>query len=103
MPDLAAERRDLAKADLNIAERERRVTRQIVLIEALRRGGHDLTEAERLLRTLQETPAAWYDHRDEIPRALARHDVLHERQRDGLSEGEGACRRERGRLFLNGN
>src|SRR3712207_8962150 len=41
-------------------------------IDRMRRDGHDVTEAERLLLTLRETLAAWQDHRDEILRELAR-------------------------------
>jgi len=75
MPDQATEREHLAKADRDIVEGEERITRQMILIERLRQGGHDVTEAEILLRTLRETLEAWQAHREEILRNLARHAV----------------------------
>jgi len=77
MPDPDRERADLAKAEYDIAEGEKRITRQILLIEKMRQDGHDLTEAEALLLTLRGTLAAWEAHRDEILRELERHKVLH--------------------------
>ena len=72
MLDLATEREHLAKADRDIAEGQERISRQVELIERLRDGGHDLSDAERLLETLQQTLQAWQDHRDEIARTIAR-------------------------------
>ncbi|MEZ0169387.1 hypothetical protein [Microvirga sp. TS319] len=46
MADPVAEREHLARAERDIAEGERRVTRQMLLVEELRRDGHDTTEAE---------------------------------------------------------
>ncbi len=76
MIDPAVERQHLAQAENDIAEGERRVTNQILLIDEMRRDGHDTAEAERYLQTLRETLAVWYDHRDMILRELERHDAL---------------------------
>ena len=73
-PDL--EREHLGKAERDIAEGERRITRQMVLIERLKQEGHDTAEAEKLLLTLRETLAEWQTHREEILRELERHNVL---------------------------
>ena len=59
MTDLRKEYGDLAKADPDIAEGEKRVTDQILLIERLTQHGHDTTEAQNLLRNLEETLAQW--------------------------------------------
>jgi hypothetical protein len=76
MPDPALEREHLAKAERDIAEGERRITRQMLLIERMGREGHDTAEAEKLLLTLRETLAEWQAHREEILRELARHHAL---------------------------
>ena len=76
MPDLDLEREHLGRAERDIAEGERRVTRQMLLIERLRQEGHDTAEAEKLLLTLRETLAEWQAHRDEILRNLEQHNVL---------------------------
>ena len=75
MPDPALERAHLAKAELGITEGEVRVTNQMLRIEEMRRDGHDVREAEKLLLTLRETLAAWYDHREAILQDLAQHDL----------------------------
>ena len=72
----SAEQEALARAERDIADGERRVTDQIVLIEALRRDGHDVSEAEKLLQTFLETLVAWHGHRDEILVELARQGAL---------------------------
>ena len=72
MPDPALEREHLSKAERDITEGEARITRQMLLIDRMRRDGHDVAEAERLLLTLRETLAAWQAHRDHILRELAR-------------------------------
>jgi hypothetical protein len=76
MPDPALEREHLAKAERDIAEGERRITRQMLLIERMGREGHDTAEAEKLLLTLRETLAEWRAHREEILRELERLRVL---------------------------
>ncbi|WP_201833803.1 hypothetical protein [Microvirga zambiensis] len=76
MPDLNLDREHLAKAERDIAEGERRVTRQMILIEKLRHDGHDTVEAEHLLLTLETTLAEWQAHREEILRDLERHSAL---------------------------
>jgi hypothetical protein len=52
--DRAAEQRHLAAADWHIAKGEAWVVRQQKLIERLLAGGHDTTEAERLLSNLDD-------------------------------------------------
>ncbi|WP_084731291.1 hypothetical protein [Microvirga vignae] len=79
MPDPALEREHLAKAECDIAEGERRITSQMLLIERMRRDGHDTSEAEKLLRTLRETLAAWQAHREAILLELERHNALRSR------------------------
>ena len=71
MPDLATEREHLVKADLDIAEGERRVIAQQLLLERLQRAGHETGNAETLLATLRQTLDAWKAHRNEILRAIA--------------------------------
>ena len=73
MIDLATEKETLAKADRDVAEGERRVAQQAELIEHMRSRGspHDVTAAEGLLRTLQETLQSWRDHRATIIRTIA--------------------------------
>lgn len=72
MPELEAERGHLAKADRDIADGERRITAQLLLIEELRTGGHDTNEAERLLLALRQTLEGWWEHRTLIVQAIAR-------------------------------
>jgi flagellar motility protein MotE (MotC chaperone) len=72
MLDLATEREHLAKADRDIAEGEARISHQVELIERLREGGHSVSDAERLLTTLQQTLETWQNHREEILRTIAR-------------------------------
>ncbi|MCB8820905.1 hypothetical protein [Microvirga rosea] len=72
MPDSAIEREHLSRAERDITEGETRITRQMLLIERMRLDGHDVSEAERLLLTLQETLAAWQAHREQILLELAR-------------------------------
>jgi hypothetical protein len=62
----------LAKADRDIAEGERRVAEQIILIEQMRKDGHDTTLAKELLRNLEQTLEQWYAHRQLILDALGR-------------------------------
>jgi hypothetical protein len=61
--DREAEVQRLNEADGHIAKTERHITAQRALVERLRAGGHDTHEAERLLKTMEETLAAEYDHR----------------------------------------
>lgn len=78
MNALEAERRTLEKAEQDIAEGERRVTRVSLLLETLRRDGLDTGEAEALLRMLEETLENWRGHRALI---LQRVDELARRER----------------------
>jgi hypothetical protein len=72
MTKLAGEREQLAQADRDIAAGERRVLAQVLLIERLRRDGHDTHGAKLLLANLQGTLEAWRVHREEILRKIAR-------------------------------
>jgi len=70
MSNLDTEREHLAKAERDIVEGERRISRQMFLIERMQQQGLDMAEAERLLLTLQGTLGEWQAHRDQIPREL---------------------------------
>jgi len=72
MSDIAKEREDLAKVDLDIAEGERRVNEQIALIERLAEHGHDVTEAKKLLQNYETTLEAWREHRHLIIEEIER-------------------------------
>ncbi|MER2265271.1 hypothetical protein [Methylobacterium oxalidis] len=74
MPTLEQEREDLALADRHIAEGERRISDQIALVAILVEGGHDTTQAERLLRTFEDTLDVWHSHRRSILDTIARLD-----------------------------
>src|SRR5690242_14245141 len=67
---LEKEEADLAQAEQDIADGQMRVTEQELRIEALRAGGHDTTQAERLLGNLRDSlvvllchKLAWYGRR----------------------------------------
>ena len=85
MPDPALERKHLAKAERDIADGERRITRQMLLIEKMRQEGHDTNEADRLLLTLEDTLAEWRAHRGGNLRKLEGRNTLR------ASEGRGPC------------
>jgi hypothetical protein len=72
MIDLETEKENLAKANRDISEGEDRIARQTELVERLRRSGHSVAQAERLLDTLHQTLQSWRDHRDEILRTITR-------------------------------
>ena len=67
---LEKEEADLAQAEQDIAAGQMRITEQELRIEALRAGGHDTTQAERLLGNLRDTLAQWSAHRTEILRLV---------------------------------
>ncbi len=71
MPDPEKERAELEKADRDIRDGEERISRQMLLIEELRRDGHDTAEAEKLLGVLQQLLATWKGHREAIRMMLA--------------------------------
>ncbi|MGH1571145.1 hypothetical protein ACRAWG_11220 [Methylobacterium sp. P31] len=62
-------------ADDHIAMAERHVTKQRLLVERLRTGGHDAHEAERLLGTMEGTLEAFREHRQSIADAIDRIDA----------------------------
>ena len=71
MPNPAREQADLEKAERDIRHGEERIAQQQRLIDELRRDGHDIAEAEKLLWTLQQSLETWRAHRDTIHRLLA--------------------------------
>jgi len=72
MLTLEEERGHLAKADTDLAEGERRISAQVLMIEQLRANGQGTDAAERLLLTLRETLETWRGHRVLIVEAIAR-------------------------------
>jgi hypothetical protein len=69
--ELEIERANLARSEEGIAAGEQRITEQIVRIERLRAGGHDMTDAERVLKALQNTLREWQTRRDGILKRIA--------------------------------
>lgn len=63
--------RSIDKADDDIREGEARIAHHMLLIEEMRRDGHDTGDAEKLLRTLQQSLTAWKQHRETIRARLA--------------------------------
>jgi len=66
MDRLDKERHDLAKAEQDLVAGEERVTRQALLVEELRRDGHDTSDAEDILATLSRTLEEFRRHRELI-------------------------------------
>ena len=73
--DRNAELRRLNESDTHIADTETRITKQEILLEQLRRDGHDTKEAERLLRTARESLEAMQQHRSAIVDVLSKIDA----------------------------
>ncbi|EKS70582.1 MULTISPECIES: hypothetical protein [Caballeronia] len=69
--DLEAESLALVQADRDINEGKERIERQRKIIEQLRSGGHDTTDAVRLLSTLEDTLTAMMQHRSLIVARIA--------------------------------
>ena len=61
--DREAEVRHLAQAETHIADAERQVTAQAMVVERLRADGHDTGEAEWLLANLKGTLETMNEHR----------------------------------------
>ncbi|EIM26812.1 hypothetical protein [Microvirga lotononidis] len=72
MPHAWKECEDLAKADIDISEGERRVAQQITLIGWMAQKRHDTEEATKLLWNYQTTLAGWREHRRLILEAIER-------------------------------
>ena len=64
--ELDIERANLAKAEQDIADGERRVSEQTIRIGKLDRDGHGTAKAWALLQTLRESLAERNAHRDAI-------------------------------------
>ena len=63
-------RQDLAAADRHIAEGQARIAQQADVVCALDADGHDTTDAQNLLRVMQESLDAMNAQRQQIVRAL---------------------------------
>ena len=72
MLSLDQEQAHLARADLDIADGQRRITAQELRIQEMRLNGRDTLRAEELLVTLHETLVQWHAHREEILRTIRR-------------------------------
>lgn len=68
---LRVERRQLRKAEIDIAEGWRRYRNQQNLVIDMRAAGHDVRQAERLLELLEETLRQWERHRTLIEQRIA--------------------------------
>lgn len=75
MPD---ERAELAKADQDIADGDRRISEQIIRITEMREKGYETARAEELLETLKATLEAWVRHRELILDAIDRERHQHQ-------------------------
>ena len=73
--DRDAELRHMNEADAHIADAERRITKQGILLDELRRDGHDTQEAERLLHEFRKTLEALYRHRKIIAETIVQIDA----------------------------
>ena len=62
---------DLLMADRHIAEGERHIVQQELILTSLRLKGHSTDEAETLLTILNDTQAEHRKHRDAIASALS--------------------------------
>lgn len=72
MLNLVDEQEKLAMADRHIADGERRISEQALLVEHLQAAGDSAESAERLLANLKETLGTWNVHRHEIIRSIER-------------------------------
>jgi hypothetical protein len=66
--EMASER--LKLAEKHVREGQRRVDAQLALMAKLKRDGHSVQEAERLLRLFEELLALQFKLRDQIAQAL---------------------------------
>jgi hypothetical protein len=71
MPAFSKLRQDLAAADRHIAEGQARIAQQADVLCALNEDGQDTTDAQNLLRVMQESLDAMNAHRQQIVRELA--------------------------------
>jgi len=60
------------QAERHVTQGERRIAEQEERVVHLARGGHDLTEARKLLVNFQASQALFIQHRDEIREELER-------------------------------
>jgi hypothetical protein len=63
---LAKERADLAKAEQDIVDGERRISEQMLRLERLHAEDKETDQGEMLLKTLEATLVQWRMHREEI-------------------------------------
>jgi hypothetical protein len=68
MAEISELRQELAQADRHLREGRERIARQAEVARQLDRDGHDTTDAEDLLRVLNEALAAMETHREHVLR-----------------------------------
>ncbi|MGE7414949.1 hypothetical protein [Methylobacterium tarhaniae] len=73
--DREAEVRRLNLADCHIADAERHITDQWLILEQQRAAGRDTQDAERLLETMEETLSTFQEHRRMIVEMIDRIDA----------------------------
>jgi hypothetical protein len=69
--EIAFEKKQLTKAEIDIEQGWTRYQNQQALVAALKDGGHDISEAERLVELLGQTLQQWECHRDLILQRIA--------------------------------
>jgi hypothetical protein len=69
--ELAKEREDLRKADLDIGAGAARIERQSELVDRMLRTGARVSDAQALLGTFEQTLMTWQTHRVEIVKRIA--------------------------------
>jgi len=69
--DRKTEVEHLSRADANISAARQRIARQLRLIARLEEGGHELTTAQAILRTMRNSLELMEEHRRAIKREIA--------------------------------
>jgi hypothetical protein len=73
---LRKEEEDREQFELFVADGERRVTEQVLLIEQLRAEGHDTSRAEQFLEELRRNLDAWNQTRTDVTRVRQTYELL---------------------------
>ena len=73
--DREIEAQHLEQANTHIIEAERRIAKQVVILERLREAGHDVEEAEKMVVTFEAALMTLRDHRELIEDAIRRSDA----------------------------
>jgi hypothetical protein len=84
---LRVEKAQLRKAEQDIEEGWRRLRNQQQLLSDLQAGGHDFSQAERLVLLLQQTLAEWERHRVLIEERITYLEHLSRDDRAGARRG----------------